>query len=133
MSTITPSLEMSLAMLEAVANKLDQGGSNATFAFYSSAKPANINIPADETKRLVTMTLPKPCFKQLNIDSIELKQTDAAMVLKDGIALWARLYSGSGSATADFAVGDHIALNNPELKAGSTLMLSVVTFKPPLQ
>ena len=130
---IIPSLSAVLAQLQALAIYIDKGSSNATFAFYSSVKPANINIPADETKRLVTMTLPKPCFKQLNIDSIELQQTDAAVVLKDGTALWARLYSGSGSATADFTVGDHIALNNPELRAGSTLMLSTVIFKPPLQ
>ena len=130
MSTVIPSLEMSLTMLQAYANKLDEGGNNATFAFYSSAKPANISIAADEVTRLVTMTLPKLCFKQLNAESIELHQTDAAVVLKDGTAIWARLYRANGSAAADFAVGEHIALNNPDLKAGSTLMLNSIILKP---
>lgn len=133
MSTVIPSLDASLAQLKSLADFIDQGSSNATFIFYSSTKPANTTVSADEASRLVTMTLPKPCFKQLNIDSIELQQTDAAVVLRDGTAIWARLYSGSGAAVADFAMGDHIALNNPELKAGSTLMLSTVTLKPVLQ
>ena len=133
MSTVIPSLSASLAQLKSLAEFIDQGSSNATFVFYSDIKPTDTTVLADESKRLVTMTLPKPCFKQLNTDSIELQQTDAAVVLKDGTAIWARLYSGSGTAIADFAVGDHISLNNPELKAGSTLMLSAVTLKPVLQ
>ena len=133
MSTIIPSLDAGLAQLKALADFIDKGSSNATFAFYSSAKPANTSTATDETKRLVTMTLPKPSFKKLNADNIELQQTDAAVVLRDGTALWARLYSGSGSAIADFIVGDHIALNNPVLVAGSTLMLNSVTLKPVIQ
>lgn len=133
MSIVTPSVEMSLAMLEAYANKLDQGASNATFAFYSSNKPANTSTATDESKRLITMTLPKPCLKQLNANSIELQQTDAAVVLRDGTALFARLYNGVGVAVADFVVGDHISLNNTNLKTGTTLMLNSIIFKPSLQ
>ena len=130
MSTIIPSLDAGLAQLKALADFIDKGSSNATFAFYSSAKPANTSTATDEAKRLVTMTLPKPSFKKLNADNIELQQTDAAVVLRDGTALWARLYSGSGLAIADFVVGDHIALNNPQLVLGSTLMLSSIILRP---
>ena len=133
MSAVIPSLDAGLAQLKALADFIDQGSNNATFAFYSGTKPAHTSTAADETKRLVTMTLPKPSFKKLNPDNIELQQTDAAVVLRDGTALWARLYSGSGSAIADFAVGDHIALNNPVLVAGSTLMLNSVILRPVIQ
>ena len=133
MSTVIPSLDAGLAQLKALADFIDQGSNNATFAFYSGAKPANTSTAADETKRLVTMTLPKPSFKKLNPDNIELQQTDAAVVLKDGTAVWARLYSGSSVAIADFVVGDHIALNNPVLVAGSTLMLNSVILRPVIQ
>lgn len=133
MSTIIPSLDAGLAQLKALADFIDRGSNNATFAFYSGTKPENTSTATDETKRLVTMTLPKPSFKKLNSDNIELQQTDAAVVLRDGTALWARLYSGSGSAIADFVVGDHIALNNPVLVAGSTLMLNSVILRPVIQ
>ena len=130
MSTIIPSLDAGLAQLKALADFIDKGSSNATFAFYSSAKPANTSTATDEAKRLVTMTLPKPSFKKLNTDNIELQQTDAAVVLRDGTALWARLYNGSGLAVADFTVGDHITLNNPQLVLGSTLMLNSIILGP---
>ena len=130
MSTVIPSLDAGLAQLKALTEFIDQGSNNATFAFYSSAKPENASTAADEAKRLVTMTLPKPSFKKLNTDNIELQQTDAAVVLRDGTALWARLYNGSGLAVADFTVGDHITLNNPQLVLGSTLMLNSIILGP---
>ena len=130
MSAVIPSLDAGLAQLKALADFIDKGSSNATFAFYSSAKPANTSTATDEAKRLVTMTLPKPSFKKLNTDNIELQQTDAAVVLRDGTALWPRLYNGSGLAVADFTVGDHITLNNPQLVLGSTLMLSSIILRP---
>ena len=133
MSAVIPSLDAGLAQLKALADFIDQGSNNATFAFYSGTKPAHTSTAADETKRLVTMTLPKPSFKKLNPDNIELQQTDAAVVLKDGTAVWARLYSGSSVAIADFVVGDHIALSNPVLVAGSTLMLNSVILRPVIQ
>lgn len=133
MSTVVPSIEASLAQLQALTNYIDQGSGKATFAFYSSAKPINTSASVDESKRLVTMTLPKPCFKKLNADNIELQQTDAAIVLRDGIAIFARLFSAAGSVVADFEVGIHITLNNPTLVTGSTLMLNSIVLKPALQ
>lgn len=133
MNQIIPSLDSGLFQLQALSEYLDQGSENATFVFYSSTKPANTTIVADESKRLVTMTLPKPCFKKLNADSIELQQTDAAIVLRNGTAIFARLFSAAGKAVADFEVGFHITLNNPTLVAGSTLMLNSIVLKPTLQ
>ena len=130
MSTIIPSLDAGLAQLKALADFIDKGGNNATFAFYSDTKPTDTTVLADESKRLVTMTFPKPSFKITNVDSVELNQTDAAVVLRDGNAVWGRLYSGSGLAIADFVVGDHITLNNPQLVSGSTLMLSSIILRP---
>ncbi len=75
-------------------------------------------------------TFPKPCFKQLNTDGIELNQTDAALVIKAGTAVWARIYNGNGDAVADFAVGTEITLAQPNLALGSTLMINSFVLKP---
>lgn len=133
MSVVIPSVDAGLAQLQALTSYIDQGSENATFAFYSSAKPINTSASVDESKRLVTMTLPKPCFKKLNADNIELQQTDAAIILRDGIAIFARLFSAAGNVVADFEVGTHITLNNTTLVAGSTLMLNSIVLKPTLQ
>lgn len=124
------SIEVGLIQLKAITEYLDQGSAFATFVFYSDTKPVNVSIAADESKRLVTLSLPKPCFKKLNADSIELNQTDAALVVKSGAAKWARLYSGAGVAVTDFLVGTDITISEPNLIEGSTLMLNSIVLKP---
>ncbi|WEH95190.1 hypothetical protein PYR90_02160 [Acinetobacter johnsonii] len=127
---IQPSLKASLAQLQALATYLDQGGSNASFIFYDDTKPASVSVAANNAAKLVILTLPKPCLKTMHADRIELNQTDAAVVTKDGIATWARLLNGAGEAVADFTVGANITIANPELKAGGTLMMNSLILKP---
>jgi len=127
---IQTSLQAGLAQLQALANYIDQGSANATFIFYSDEKPESLAIAADEAAKLVILTLPKPCFKKLNLDSIELHQTDAGTVTKAGIATWARLFNGEGKAVADFEVGIDITLANPNLVIGSTLMMNSLILRP---
>lgn len=127
---IQPSLKASLLQLQALATYLDQGSSNASFIFYDDAKPASVTVAANNTAKLVILTLPKPCLKTMHADRIELNQTDAAVVTKDGIATWARLLNGAGEAVADFTVGANITIVNPELKAGGTLMMNSLILKP---
>ncbi len=127
---IQPSLKASLAQLQALATYLDQGGANASFVFYDDAKPASVTVAANNAAKLVILTLPKPCLKTMHADRIELNQTDAAVVTKDGIATWARLLNGAGEAVADFTVGANITIANPELKAGGTLMMNSLILKP---
>lgn len=127
---ITPSLAAGLAQLQALANFINQGSSNATFIFYNDSKPVDVTVAANSSAKLVTLTLPKPCFKKLNADSIELHQTDAATVIKTGTATWARLLNGDGDAVADFAVGTDIILANPSLITGSTLMMNSIILRP---
>lgn len=127
---ITPSLAAGLAQLQALANFIDQGSSNATFIFYNDSKPIDVTVAANSSAKLVTLTLPKPCFKKLNADSIELHQTDAATVIKTGTATWARLLNGDGDVVADFAVGTDIILANPSLITGSTLMMNSIILRP---
>ena len=127
---IYPSLAAGLAQLQALANFIDQGSSNATFIFYEDTKPTDVTVAANNGARLVTLTLPKPCFKKLNTDNIELNQTDAATVTKTGTAIWARLFNGDGNAVADFAVGADIILANPSLIIGSTLMMNSIILRP---
>ena len=127
---IIPSLAAGLAQLQALVNFIDQGSSNATFIFYEDTKPTDVTVAANNSARLVTLTLPKPCFKKLNTNNIELHQTDAATVIKTGTAIWARLFNGGGNAVADFAVGTDIILANPSLIIGSTLMMNSIILRP---
>lgn len=127
---IQTSLAAGLAQLQALANFLDQGSANATFIFYEDAKPADVAVAANNSARLVTLTLPKPSIKQVHTDHIELNQTDAATVIKSGTAVWARLFNGEGEAVADFAVGSDITLANPDLVLGSTLMMNSLILRP---
>lgn len=127
---IQTSLQAGLAQLQALANYIDQGSVNATFIFYSDEKSESLAIAVDESAKLVILTLPKPCFKNLNLDSIELHQTDAGVVTKAGIAIWARLFNGEGKAVADFEVGTDITLANTNLVIGSTLMMNSLILRP---
>lgn len=127
---IKTSLAAGLVQLQALANFLDQGSANATFIFYDDAKPANVTVAANNSARLVTLTLPKPSIKQAHTDYVELNQTDAATVIKSGTAVWARLFNGEGKAVADFAVGSDITLANPNLVLGSTLMMNSLILRP---
>lgn len=128
--SVIPSVAAGLAQLQALANFLDSGSSNATFIFYDDTKPADVTVAANLSARLVTLTLPKPCFKTLNADNIELNPTDASTVIKTGTAIWARLYNGNGDGVADFAVGTDITLANPDLVLGSTLMINSIVLRP---
>ncbi|WP_336982582.1 hypothetical protein [Acinetobacter modestus] len=128
--SVIPSMAAGLAQLQALANFLDTGSSNATFSFYKGTKPANVTVAASAGNKLVTMNLPEPCFKQLNANSIELYPTDTATVTQAGTATWARLYNGNGDAVADFTVGTDITLANPNLVLGSMLMINSIVLRP---
>lgn len=128
--SVIPSMAAGLSQLQALANFLDTGSSNATFSFYKGTKPASVAVAASSGNKLVTLNLPEPCFKQLNADSIELYPTDTATVTQAGTATWARLYNGNGDAVADFAVGTDITLANPSLALGSTLMVNSIVLRP---
>ncbi|WP_343620888.1 hypothetical protein [Acinetobacter proteolyticus] len=128
--SVIPSIAAGLAQLQALATFLDSGSSNATFSFYEGTKPANVSVPANLSAKLVTLNLPKPCFKALNADNIELNPTEAATVIKTGTTTWARLYNGNGDGVADFTVGTDITLANPNLVLGSTLMINSIVLRP---
>lgn len=128
--SVIPSMAAGLAQLQALANFLDSGSSNATISFYKGTKPANVADAANLSDKLVTMNLPEPCFKQLNADSIELYPTDAATVTQAGTATWARIYNGNGDGVADLAVGADITLANPNLALGSNLMVNSIVLRP---
>lgn len=120
---IQPSLAASLAQLQAFANYLDTGSANATFVFYNDVKPASLAVAANDAAKLVTCTLPKPCFNRVLADGIELHPTDVATVIKTGTATWVRLFNGAGEATADFEIGADIMMADTALVAGGTLSI----------
>lgn len=127
---ITPSLKAGLAQLRALADFIDLGSGNASFVYYESAKPESTFVPADDTTKLATLTLPKPCFKRLNEDSLELKPTNDILALKSGTVVWARLFNASGEVVADFEMGVDIILNSYEIVMGATQRLDSIILKP---
>ncbi|WOE40684.1 hypothetical protein [Acinetobacter chinensis] len=128
--SVMPSLAAGLVQLQALANFLDMGSDNATFIFYDDSKPNSTNVAANNSAKLVTLVLPKPCFKQLLIDGIELHPSGTAVSIKTGTAIWARLLNGNGVVVADFSVGTDIVLNNEDLVLGASLTLNSIILKP---
>lgn len=129
--SVIPSLQASLAQLQSLANFIDTGSSNATFVFYDNTKPASTSVAAIESAKLVSIELPKPCFKQLLTDGIELNATSSFTVIKTGTAIWARLFNGNGVVVADFAVGTDITMTNPNLVLGGTEKLDSFILRVP--
>lgn len=128
--SVNPSLAAGLVALQAIANFLDQGSGNATFIYFDSVKPANVNVAADPSAKLVTLNLPEPCFKELLADGIELYPTDTGLAIKAGVVKWARLYNGAGAAICDFAMGTDIILNSYDIALGSSQKLDSIILKP---
>ena len=126
---ITPSLKAGLAQLRALADFIDIGSGQASFVYYESVKPESVVISADDSTKLATLTLPKPCFKRLNEDSIELKPTNDVLALKTGTVVWARLFNANGDAVADFAMGVDIILNSYDILLDATQHLDSIILK----
>ena len=127
---ITPSLNAGLSMLQALTLFIDQGGANATFVLYDDSKPADTTVPSNEAARLVTMELPKPSFKQMKTNSVELYPTHEGTIIKTGKAIWARLYNGEGVAVMDFDCAIDMALDTADLVMGASYDLDSIEFFP---
>lgn len=131
--TITSSQAAHIFALQSYAAFLDMGVGSAYFVYYSGEKPTSIDIEVDSNNALCTLTLPKPCLKQVLSDGIELQQTNAALTTKAGVVTFARLYNGNNQAFADFDVGlsgTHIVLSNTDLALGSNQKLDSIFFNP---
>lgn len=129
---ITPSLKAGLAQLQALVGYIDAGEASASIVYYATSKPDSLSAIPAESAKLATLTFPKPCFKRLNLDSIELHPTNDSLAIKTGTAVWARLFNGLGEAVADFEMGTDIVLNNYDLVLGATQRLESILLKPSL-
>lgn len=129
---ITPSLKAGLAQLQALVGYIDAGEASASIVYYDTSKPSSLSAIPAESAKLATLTFPKPCFKRLNLDSIELHPTNDSLAIKTGTAVWARLFNGLGEAVADFEMGTDIVLNNYDLVLGATQRLESILLKPSL-
>jgi len=127
---ITPSLSAGLSMLQALTLFIDQGGANATFVFYNDIKPSDTTVTANESARLVTMELPKPSFKQMKTNSVELYPTHEGTIIKTGKAIWARLYNGEGVAVMDFDCAVDMVLETTDLIMGASYDLDSIELFP---
>jgi hypothetical protein len=125
-----PSHVVKMVMLQAMAVSLDQGEGHATMVYYDGVRPTSEEVVADPSARLVTLTLPKPCVKQVNENSIELHPSDTAMAIKTATAIWARLYNAAGQAVIDLDMGVEIELDSYEIVLGSTQQLDAIFIEP---
>lgn len=125
-----PSHIVKMIMLQAVAANLDQGAEQATMVYYDGVRPASEDVIADPLARLVTLTLPKPCVKQVTENSIELYESDAAIAVKTATATWARLYNAAGQVVIDLDMGVEIQLDSYEIVLGSTQKLDAIFIEP---
>ena len=129
----TPTKAASLVMLQALVTQyIDEGGLNATLVFYDDAKPASVNVAANNSAKLLTLAFPKPSLKAVTTDHIELFPTNTAMTVKTGTAIWARLFNAAGVAVVDVTVGTDIILDNANLVIGSNVKLDAVYLTPPI-
>ena len=119
-----------LVMVQSFANYLDSGSQSATIIFYEGIQPASPSVAADPSKKLVTLTLPEPCFKEITATYVELHPSDAATVIKSGAATWARIFNGAGEVAADLTVGTDISLANTNLAVGGTLSTTSIKLRP---
>ena len=124
------SVNARLAMIQAFANFMDNGGQSATVIFYEGDQPANPAIAADSNNALVTLVFPEPCIKETTATYIELHPTDTATVIKAGTATWARIYNGTGEVAADLTVGVDISLANTNFALGGTLSVTSIKLRP---
>lgn len=131
--TVQISKNAGILALQAHADFLDAGSGSAHFIYYSDSKPVSIGTAANPTNALCTLSLPKPCIKQVLTDGIELYSTDTALATKAGIAVWARLYNGNDEPYADFTIGTSdtdIVLNSADIALGSSQKLDSIILKP---
>ena len=119
-----------IEQLKAIASYIDQGAGHGTFIFFEGTVPNNTGDAVDNTKKLVTLNLPKPSLDAVNTGNITLKATDTATIIKSGTATFARLYNASGVVVADFMVGSDITLTTADLVQGGTLNISGITLSP---
>ena len=124
------SINARLAMIQAFANFMDSGSQSATVIFYEGPQPASPSVAADPSKKLVTLTLPEPCFKEVTATYVELHPSDTATVIKSGTATWARIFNGAGEVAADLTVGTDISLANTNLAVGGTLSITSIKLRP---
>ena len=125
-----PSHVVKMAMLQAMAANLDQGEGQATMVYFDGIRPTSEEVAADPSSRLVTLTIPKPCVKQVNENSIELHSSDAAMAIKTATATWARLFNSAGQPVIDLDMGVEIQLDSYEIVLGSTQQLDAIFIEP---
>lgn len=131
--TITSSQAAQILALQGYAAFLDVGIGPAYFVYYSGNKPTSIDVEVDPSHALCTLTLPKPCLKQVLSDGIELHETNSALATQAGVVTFARLYNGNNQAFADFDVGlsdAHIVLGDTNLVVGSNQKIDSIFFNP---
>lgn len=119
-----------LHMITALASYADSGAGAATIVFYDDTMPVSTETAADNAAKLVTITLPEPCFKAVTADYVELYPGDTATVIKTGTATWARIYNGASEVAADLTVGTDITLANTNLVVGGTLNIQSIKLRP---
>jgi len=93
--TITTSVEVAIAELDAVVDRADSGTTNpsARFTIYAGAMPANARAPLGDATALVTIAMGNPAFG----DAADNAAASAAEALANAIADTPALATGTAS------------------------------------
>lgn len=113
-------------MITALASFLDSGAGAATLVFYGDSMPVDSETAANNAAKLVTLTLPEPCFKAVTADYIELYPPLPAMPIKTGTAVWARLFNGAGQTVQDLTIGTDIILSKTSITLGGEVSIQSI-------
>lgn len=124
------SVKAKLDMIQSFSRFMDSGSQSATIVFYEGTQPTSTEISADASKKLVTLTFPEPCVKEVTTTHVELFPTDLGTVIKSGTATWARIYNGSSEVATDLTVGEDVTLANTSLALGGTLSITSMKLRP---
>lgn len=124
------SVNARLAMIQAFAEFMDNGGQSATVIFYEGVQPDSPAVAPDSNNALVTLVFPEPCIKETTPTYVELHPTDTGSVIKSGTATWARIYNGAGEVAADLTIGTDVTLMNADLALGGSLQINSFKIRP---
>lgn len=123
------------AMLNALRDRIDAGGSAGQIRVYDGAQPANSDAAVSTQTLLAVLTFSYPCAPDAALGVLTFSPiTEDSSANASGTATWARLIASSGTPAADVDVGTSgatINLNTTSIESGGPVRLVSGSFTIP--
>ena len=103
MLAISP--DLNTARLNAVVDFLDAGPNLPYVEIYSGTRPTTFGSYSQDGDLLVLLTFPKP-FGTVSNGVLSVSPSNEGIVMQDGTATWARVYSGNNVIAWECDVSD---------------------------